>query len=221
MEGSKLVSGDSNLFSPKIAKLIMNYFDFYYAYLAQCKKENWANMRDPDHDFMEWNHTLPQCLFGDQPVGQWLTKKQHAIASALQTLAFRTKCVGGFHKSLMPEKLWELCLPYTQSWGSQLGSVYGQENVELGRGFWSQTSEQWIEARRRGGEVQGRNAVVNKTGIHTDDPEKRKEWASQGGQKAKGKLYWNNGVENKRSTTCPGEGWQQGIITNRWKKDNA
>ena len=174
-------------------------------------------MRDPNHDYMEWNHTLPRCIFGDLPFGQWLTLKQHAVASALQTLALRKKCVGGFHKSLMPEELWELCLPYTQSWGSQLGSIHGRENVELGRGFWSQTPEQWVETCRRGGETAGRNAVVNKTGIHTDDLEKRKEWAGRGGQKMKGKLYWNNGIENRRSTTCPGEGWVRGIITNRWK----
>jgi hypothetical protein len=90
----------------------MNYFELYYAYLAQCERENWANMRDPHHDRMEWNHTLPQCIFGDQPIGQWLTIEQHAIASALQTLAFERSCVCGFQKNRMPSKIWELVAPY-------------------------------------------------------------------------------------------------------------
>jgi hypothetical protein len=86
----------------------MNYFELYYAYLSQCELENWANMRDPNHDFMEWNHTLPQCIFGDQPIGQWLTIEQHAIASALQTLAFRESCLCPWHKQHLPPLLCEL-----------------------------------------------------------------------------------------------------------------
>ncbi len=195
----------------------MDYFELYYAYLAWCEKDNWANMRDPDHDFMEWNHTLPQCIFGDISLGQWLTFEQHAVASALQTLAFKEKCVCGFHKRLMPERLWELCLPYTQGWGAILGSSYGRENVELGRGIWSQSPEQWEDTRRRGGQSSGRMGVRLGTGIHTEDTEKRKEWATEGGKRSKGKLWWNDGNKNTRSVDCPGEGWKPGLISNRWK----
>ena len=90
----------------------MDYFEIYYAYLAWCEKDNWANYRDPNHDFMEWNHTLPQCIFGNQPIGQWLTIKQHAIASCLQTLAFQTRCHCGWHKRLVPDQLWSICHSY-------------------------------------------------------------------------------------------------------------
>ena len=90
----------------------MNYFEFYYAYLARCERENWINDVDPHHYEMEWNHTLPQCIFGDLPFGQWLTIEQHAVASALQTLAWREKCHCGMHKEHMPGVLWELCFPY-------------------------------------------------------------------------------------------------------------
>lgn len=86
----------------------MDYFELYYSYLAQCEKENWANMRDPNHDYMEWNHTLPQCIFGDQPIGQWLTIEQHAIVSALQTLAFKRKCLCPWHKKFLPDLLCEM-----------------------------------------------------------------------------------------------------------------
>lgn len=108
---------------------IMDYFDLYYAYLAQCEKENWANMRDPNHDYMEWNHTLPQCIFGDQPIGQWLTIEQHAVASALQTLVFKTLCHCGWHKKHIPLLLWELAssciLHERQKWGRELGAIVG------------------------------------------------------------------------------------------------
>jgi len=114
-------------------QLIMDYFDLYYAYLAQCEKENWANMRDPNHDYMEWNHTLPQCIFGDQPLGQWLTIEQHAIASALQTLAWKVGCLCGMHKKYMPSLLWELCMPYYSEAGrkTQLERVKrGEHNLQ-------------------------------------------------------------------------------------------
>jgi hypothetical protein len=32
-------------------------------------------------------------------------------------------------------------------------------------------------------------------------------WAAKGGQKMKGKLWWNNGVTQTRAFECPGEGW--------------
>ena len=194
----------------------MTYFDLYYAYLHYCEQENFLNLRDPHHDFMEWNHTLPQTIFGDLPIGQWLTKEQHAVASALQTLAFQRKCVCGFHKELMPSILWELCLPFTRTFGSKLGEVYGKENVELGRGIWGQTPEQWAETQRRGGETAGRLAVERGTGIHTEDETLRREWASAGGKKMRGKVWWSNGIENRRSVEEPAEGWVRGIITNRW-----
>lgn len=113
----------------KITKNIMNYFELYYAYLTWCERDNWLNMRDPNHDYMEWNHTLPQCIFGDQPVGQWLTKKQHAIASALQTLAFGKLCMCPWHKDFMPATLWELAntcvLQERQKYGAMAGKISG------------------------------------------------------------------------------------------------
>jgi len=128
MHGSKLVTGVSNRCSPKDAKLFMNYFNLYYAYLAQCERENRLNMRDPNHDYMEWNHTLPQCIFGDLPFGQWLTLKQHSIASALQTLAYKHRCVCGWHKSHVPSPLWNLCQTYYKGvHNNQFGKPHTRE----------------------------------------------------------------------------------------------
>ena len=92
--------------------MIDTYWDFYIAYIDKCVRENYANGLDPEHYRMEWNHFLPQCLFGDQPVGHWLTLRQHAIATALQTLSFRKNCLCGWHKKHLPEKLLEIAWPY-------------------------------------------------------------------------------------------------------------
>ena len=92
--------------------MIDTYWDFYIVYIDKCVRENYANDIDPGHYRMEWNHFLPQCIFGDQPVGHWLTLKQHAIASALQTLGLRENCMTGMMKEYLPEKLLELAWPY-------------------------------------------------------------------------------------------------------------
>ena len=92
--------------------MIESYWDLYVAYINKCVRDNWANDIDPGHYDMEWNHTLPQCLFGDWPIGQYLTLQQHAIASALQTLAFEKNCMCRWHKKDLPDPLVDLAWPY-------------------------------------------------------------------------------------------------------------
>ena len=89
-----------------------SYWDLYLAYLDYCVRYNHENDIDPHHYEMEWNHFLPKSIFGDQPLGQWLLKKQHAIASALQTLAFRRNCLFATHKNYLPEPLLQLAWPF-------------------------------------------------------------------------------------------------------------
>jgi hypothetical protein len=101
--------------------MIESYWDFYVAYVAKCVRDNRVNDIDPHHYQMEWNHTLPQCLFGDQPLGQYLTLQQHAIASALQTLALRKNCMCGWHKEYLPENLVELAWAYFETQCSDNG----------------------------------------------------------------------------------------------------
>jgi hypothetical protein len=103
-----------------------SYWDLYVAYVHHCVEYNKKFDIDPHHYEMEWNHFLPQCLFGDWPIGQWLTLRQHAIASALQTLAFQHSCLCGFHKKYLPDELVSLAWPYyvksKQKWLSFLRS---------------------------------------------------------------------------------------------------
>jgi hypothetical protein len=88
------------------------YWDLYVLYLERCKTENYINDIDPNHYRMEFNHFWPKSIFGDWPVGQFLTLRQHAIASALQTLVFKENCMCGWHKQYLPPKLLELAWTY-------------------------------------------------------------------------------------------------------------
>jgi hypothetical protein len=157
----------------------MDYFELYYAYLAWCENDNWANMRDPNHDFMEWNHTLPQCIFGDQPVGQWLTIEQHAIASALQTLAYRRNCLCAWHKKHLPSSLlseaWAFYVAHKKEVGKKcaldekgvhsaewinspervaVNKKVGNRSKQLGIGIFGRTLEKMQEDARRNVQMQ-------------------------------------------------------------------
>jgi len=179
---------------------------------------------DPEEGCWDESHyPLPGCLGGDTTI--LLKREHHAIQGILQSEEYSHPCIWGWEKKFLVGE-WEYLLPIFNKWMSEKSRLAGlsgagkggMRNVEEGLGFWSQTEEEWAETCRKGGETAGRNSAINKTGIHTDDLEKRREWASLGGRRMKGKVYWNNGLENKRSVTCPGEGWVRGIITRRWDK---
>ena len=88
------------------------YWDLYVYFVKKCERENYINDIDPAHYQMEWNHFWPKCIFGDWPVGNWLTVKQHAIATALQTLAFKRNCLCSWHKRYLAPNLLALAWPY-------------------------------------------------------------------------------------------------------------
>jgi len=144
----------------------MDWFEVYYAYLDWCERDNWANMRDPNHDYMEWNHTLPRCIFKGHGPGQWLTMEQHAVASALQTLAWKKQCICGFHKKLVPTELWNLCLPFYVENSINTLSRLSEEQLHRGRSnpnsgikslkekyaIFSYTKDERVEINRKGGQ---------------------------------------------------------------------
>ena len=169
-----------------------SYWDLYVAYVHHCVEYNKKHDIDPHHYKMEWNHFLPQCIFGDQPIGHYLLLKQHAIASALQTLAFKKKCLCGWHKKYLPNTLLEL----TQMYHIEEGRKLGEENKKLKRGICNpevHKLDHVVEAKRQNGLIvsrqmmeqslgifdpqfeekihaaqvkSGKSALVNKTGIH-------------------------------------------------------
>ena len=117
-----------------------SYWDLYVAYVHHCVENNKKHDIDPHHYEMEWNHFLPQCLFGNLPFGQYLLLRQHAIASALQTLAFEKVCVCPWHVKHLPPKLWDLCKPVYSARQSSIG----QQHVASGH---------WARCARMGGKA--------------------------------------------------------------------
>jgi hypothetical protein len=133
----------------------MNWFDIYYSYLEGCQEFN--QQQQPESGW-EWHHILPRCLFGDQEPGIWLTKQQHAVASAYQTLAFQTCCVCGWHFKDLTNSLRDLVKPlykvgYTNRTpeemqehgrlGASLQSVEhkskaGKKGVKAAQRYWAQ-----------------------------------------------------------------------------------
>lgn len=107
-----------------------SYWDLYVAYVNKCVKENYTNDIDPEHYDMEWNHWLPKACFPDLPLGQYLTLKQHAIASALQTLGLKKKCMCGWHKKYLPKNLLELAWPLFCLKG-ELHPSFGTTHTEI------------------------------------------------------------------------------------------
>jgi hypothetical protein len=114
---------------------------------------------------MEWNHFLPRNIFGDQPIGHYLLLKQHAIASALQTLVFKKNCMFGWHKRYLPENLLKLTWPYY----CKLAADNGRKTAEMGVGVHAPGVAS--EAGKRGGVEAAKTNRKNGTGIY--DPEIR------------------------------------------------
>ena len=145
-----------------------NFWDLHIAYVRECEKLNWANDIDPHHHQMEWHHILPQCLFGNQSIGVWLTLRQHAIASCLQTLAFRKKCFCAWHQKFVPDWLWKQCVQTCQQELSAIGTLGGlaggskggTTTKERGVGIFGLTEEQRREnARFATSKVRNRNSA--------------------------------------------------------------
>jgi hypothetical protein len=164
-----------------------SYWDLYVAYIDKCVRDNWINDIDPHHYEMEWNHFLPKSIFGDWPIGQWLTLKQHAIASALQTLALNKNCMCGWHKKYLPNSLVRTAWPFLAKESAKRAeqgkgchtpeqrSKAGLRAFELKLGVHSaeyRESENYTETRRKAGLA----TLKSKTGVHAPG------MASLGGQ---------------------------------------
>jgi len=96
----------SNLPNKLAISFMYSYWDLYVEYVHHCVEYNRKHDIDPEHYEMEWNHFLPKSVFGDWPIGQYLLKKQHSIASALQSLALNKNCMCAWHIEHLPDWLW-------------------------------------------------------------------------------------------------------------------
>jgi hypothetical protein len=149
---------------------------------------------------MEWHHILPQCLFGNQSWGCWLTLRQHAIASAFQTLAFGRCCLHGKHLQFLSEPLLGLTKFYRDELSLEnLGKMTPeqfQEGQDKKRQTVSSQEYDWKGVRIKNGTYDvmvqsGLRQVKEAQGIHKPDAP-REEWCIKGGE-----TQGRNNVVNK------------------------
>ena len=181
--------------------MIDSYWDLYVAYVNKCVRDNWNNDIDPHHHEMEWNHWLPRCVFGDWPVGQWLTLKQHAIASCLQTLAFKDLCYCPWHKQHVPELLWDLAVNVSSPERAKNSSKGGKKGGE-------KTSKEKKGVHAPGmSSLGGRLAVTKQTGVHSPEYKASKERvkniqkAASAGAKATSHQVWESTEDGFRGNS--------------------
>ena len=186
----------------------------YYNYLSWCRDFNERHLIDPTTDKMEWNHTLPQCIFKGHGPGQWLTLRQHAIASALQTLVFQENCMCGWHKTYMPDRLWEMCRPFYSKMCADNAPEFTQKQrlkgIESMRqnqlGFFSPENSTQVSMRQ---------IERSRKGEHQWQTEKHSQILSK---RLKGTKWWVNPKgECRRQKEKPEGLWQNG---QKWK-DNV
>ena len=162
--------------------MIESYWDLYVAYVHHCVEWNKKHDIDPHHYRMEWNHFLPKCIFGDQTIGHYLLLRQHAIATALQTLAFSRCVLCPWHVQYLPPKLWDAVFPIYSKDKSRLASEtnlkYKGEPIGLQSPEYK-NSPQYLETRVKS----GRKAAEQGTGVHSPEyknSEKYKEDRDKG-----------------------------------------
>jgi hypothetical protein len=219
------------LFSPKSRlKFIMeSYWDLYIAYIDHCVRYNYENDIDPHHYEMEWNHFLPQCIFGDQPIGQYLLLRQHAIASALQSLAFNYNCMTGGHKKFLPDELLALAWPiFRQSQTGKNNPMYGrsvtwtderkQRHSDLmsgeGNPMYGKTGELNPTFGKKRPVMSKRMSGENNPMYGKKRPELSKNMLGENNH-SYGKKWWVNAQgQTLLQTESPGPEWQRGM---KWK----
>jgi hypothetical protein len=199
--------------------MIDSYWDLYVAYIAKCVKENKEQDIDPHHYEMEWNHWLPKACFPDLPLGQWLTKKQHSIASSLQTLALKKKCMCAWHREDLPpllvEKSWPLyCLSLSETQRGEMNHRYGKSCSEEDK---RKKSEAMI-GRRWFVSIKGETVMAydspgpewqQKRGPEREETRRRKS------ESHRGEIWFvNEKGETTRAHESPGPEWQNG---RKWK----
>jgi hypothetical protein len=199
--------------------MIDSYWDLYVAYIEKCVRDNRNNDIDPHHYEMEWNHYLPKSIFGDWPIGHWLTKSQHAIASALQTLAFKKNCMFGWHRHYLPEKLLSISWTYfcEMSLSSSLKGNKKSIEVQRSRGtgmFDPEARSEWQKKAHETCKQRGVSAAYDpsirrkshesqkklKVGIHSQTPEEKSKLGSRG-VKVTNSQVWESTKDGFRSNS--------------------
>jgi hypothetical protein len=121
-----------------------SYWELYVNYVHRCVKKNETYGVDPHHYELEWNHFLPVSVFGDWPFGHYLTLRQHAIATALQSLALGRNCICAWHLKHLPKELLTLVKDLYRQGAKNANTKLLQKRLD------PDFNEAWKESQARG-----------------------------------------------------------------------
>jgi len=200
--------------------------------MRKAEQRGWTKATAPC--YVEKHHVFIKAIFGENDRVVYLTAREHFIAHMLLWNACRkrygvqhrktAKTGKAFHSMSMKSKYTkERHVPNSREF--EMARIANSESM-LGDNHWSKQEgavSPFVELNKdpvrakRIGEINGKRE--KERWVSGDHPWQTPEFvegkiqrmvegqAAEMGAKTKGKLWWNNGVEQTRAFECPGEGW--------------
>jgi hypothetical protein len=205
--------------------------------MRNAEQRGWTKKSAPC--YVEKHHPFIRAVFGENSRVVYLTAREHFIAHLLLWKAFRkrygvkhwkTAKTGKAVKAMSIKSKFTTGRHTLNSRQFEVARVANSESM-TGDLHWSRQegavspfvalNKDPARAKRIGEMTGKREKDKWENGVHQwQDPEfieqKRKRLlngqAAEMGSQSKGKLWWNNGVEQTRAFECPGEGWIRGRL---------
>ena len=216
----------------------MNYLQHYLKLMRNAEQRGWTKKSAPC--YVEKHHIFIKAVFGENDRIVYLAAREHFIAHLLLWKAFRkrygvkhwkTAKTGKAVKAMSIKSKFTTGRHTLNSRQFEVARVANSESM-TGDLHWSRQEgavSPFVALNKdpaRAKEIGERNSKVQKEkaerGEHPwQDPETIARLVQQrvesgvlveNGNKMKGKLWWNNGVEQTRAFECPGEGWIRGRL---------
>ena len=213
----------------------MNYLIHYTKLMRKAEQRGWTKKSAPC--YVEGHHIFIKAIFGENDRVVYLTAREHFIAHLLLWKACRTRYGVQHWKTAKAGKAVQaMSMKSKHTKKRQTGRLYEvakKANSESMTGdlHWSRKegainpftalNKDPVRAKYIG-EINGKREKERwESGTHQwQDSEfieqKRQRMlngqAAEMGAKVKGKLWWNNGVEETRALECPGNDWVNGRL---------
>ena len=145
--------------------------------------------------YVERHHIFPKSIFGKNNRIVHLTGREHYSAHAILERAFIQRY------GLKDQRTIKMTHAHCR--------MKGNEGVYLNGRLYEGARKRLSEMKK--GQVRSKETIEKIRKIHLGRKQTSQE-KEQRRQSCTGLICWNNGEENKRSKTCPSEGWTKGMI---------
>ena len=178
-----------------------------------------AQSRQKPEGYTEKHHIFPVSVFGDNNRVVVLTAREHYVAHLLLWKAFRRRYGEEHHGTIKSARAVWFMSKHQPRGTSRLYDKLREDNNKAMSyprpQEWKDNISQGLRGRVRSPEhcknislsKKGMPAPVDNTGRrHTAETKLKHSIDS------KGRKWWNNGVEDKMTRECPGDGWVRGRL---------